>query len=174
MTSNVRYCSDIFEIPCWNGDRVRVAFSKDCHDRETIAFVAHARPLNRCDIIDLMDKTVVARFGECIDRLSHPIQWLSDQGPQYTAIKTVEYARSWGFTPITTPAYSPESNGMAEAFVRRFKEDYVYTNDLWSAEYVLRQLQTWMDDYNYNHPHSGLNFMSPMEYREKQSNEVSV
>jgi hypothetical protein len=27
--------------------------------------------------------------------------------------------------PITTPAYSPESNGLAEAFIGAFKRDYV-------------------------------------------------
>ena len=30
-----------------------------------------------------------------------------------------------GFRPVTTPAYSPESNGMAEAFVNTIKRDYV-------------------------------------------------
>ena len=34
LCSNTRWCSDCFEIPCWNGERVRVAFSMDCCDRE--------------------------------------------------------------------------------------------------------------------------------------------
>src|SRR5262249_48820641 len=34
---------------------------------------------------------------------------VSDNGPQYTATATVLYAHELGLVPITTPAYSPES-----------------------------------------------------------------
>jgi hypothetical protein len=37
----------------------------------------------------------------------------------------VLYAHELGLVPITTPAYSLESNGLAEAFVHTFKRDYV-------------------------------------------------
>lgn len=30
LQCNMRWCSDVFEIGCWNGERVRVAFSMDC------------------------------------------------------------------------------------------------------------------------------------------------
>src|SRR3954453_9259351 len=42
MRSNLRWCSDGFEIACWNGDLVRVAFIIDAHDREIIAWHAVA------------------------------------------------------------------------------------------------------------------------------------
>jgi hypothetical protein len=45
--SNQRWCSDGFNIPCWNGDVVRVAFALDCHDREALGHVARARDLSR-------------------------------------------------------------------------------------------------------------------------------
>lgn len=176
MKSNVRYCSDIFEIQCWDGGKVRVAFSIDCHDREAMSFVAYPRPLSHRDIINLMDQTVTHRFGEAIERLPCPIQWLSDQGSQYTALETKLYGEEWGFEVVTTPAYSPESNGMAEAFVKLFKRDYVYANELWTTDSVLRRLSEWFADYNGNHPHSGLNFNSPLEYREatKSQGQLSV
>lgn len=113
-----------------------------------------------------MDQTVTHRFGEFAEKLPQSIQWLSDQGPQYKAIETVAYGTAWGFDVCTTPAYSPESNGIAEAFVKLFKRDYVYANEIWTAESVLRRLPEWFDDYNRNHPHSGLQMKSPLEYRE--------
>jgi len=33
---NTRWCSDVFSIQCWNGDRVHVAFRLDTCDREAI------------------------------------------------------------------------------------------------------------------------------------------
>src|SRR6266567_8037472 len=55
----------------------------------------------------------------------HALQWLSDNALQYTATASVLNAHELGLVPITTPAYSPQSNGLAEAFVRTFKRDYV-------------------------------------------------
>lgn len=36
LKSNQRWCSDSFEIPCWNGETVRVAFALDTCDREAV------------------------------------------------------------------------------------------------------------------------------------------
>ena len=43
IKSNVRYCSDILEFKCWNGEKVFIAFSLDCHDRETMSHVVERR-----------------------------------------------------------------------------------------------------------------------------------
>jgi transposase InsO family protein len=40
---------------------------------------------NGGDIRPLMDKALWARFGETVVTAPHAIQWLSDNGPQYTA-----------------------------------------------------------------------------------------
>src|SRR5262249_53425920 len=95
----------------------------------------------------------------------HAIQWLSDNGPQYTATATVLYAHELGLVPITTPAYSPESNGLAEAFIGTFKRDYLGDADLRDAESVLAQVAGWIDDYNTQAPHSALGMRSSREYR---------
>ena len=106
--SNQRRCSDIFLSPCWSGEVLSVAFAIDCHDREVLAWTASPRPLNGGDIRTLMDKALWARFGEAALKAPHAIQWLSDNGPPYTATASVLYAYELGLVPITTPAYSPE------------------------------------------------------------------
>ena len=75
------------------------------------------------------------------------------------------YAHALGLVPITTPAYSPESNGLAEAFVHTFKRDYVNGAELRDAEHVLTQLGEWFEDYNRQAPHSALGMRPPAEYR---------
>jgi len=138
--SNQRWCSDVFLLPCWSLEVLSVVFAIDCHDREVFAWTASPRPLTGADIRTLMDKALWARFGEATLKAPHAIQWLSDNGPQYTATATVLYAHGLGLVPITTPAYSPESNGLAEAFVGTFKRDYVDGAELQDAESVLAQL----------------------------------
>jgi putative transposase len=166
--SNQRWCSDVFLIPCWSGEVLSVAFAIDCHDREVFAWTASPRPLNGADIRTLMDKALWARFSERMLKAPHAIQWLSDNGPQYTATASVLYAHELGLVPITTPSYGPQSNGLAEAFVKTFKRDYVDGAELRDAESVLAQLSGWFDDYNTRAPHSALGMRSPAEYRAAQ------
>ncbi len=51
------------------------------------------------------------------------MQWLSDNGSAYTAEQTHLFARQIGLQPVTTTARSPQSNGMAESFVKTIKRD---------------------------------------------------
>lgn len=166
IASNIRWCSDAFGIQCWNGEHLQVAFSLDCHDREVMSWVTSSRGIDGGLIRDLMTETIEFRFG-AIDHLPRTIQWLSDNGPCYTSHETVRYGRSRGLDVRTTPSYSPESNGMAEAFVKTFKRDYVWLNNLSSADKVREQLAAWFEDYNENAPHKALKMLSPRQYRRK-------
>ena len=121
---NRRWCSDGFEIGCDNGERVRVAFALDCCDREAMSFLATTTGVSGEDVRDLMLAAVEHRFG-LVNRLPVTIEWLSDNGSCYVAGETRSFARDIGLEPRTTPIESPQSNGMAEAFVRTIKRDYV-------------------------------------------------
>ncbi|MBP0500579.1 integrase core domain-containing protein, partial [Mycobacterium tuberculosis] len=66
--------------------------------------------------------------------------------------------------PCFTPVESPESNGVAEAFVKTFKRDYVRVNPIPDAVTAIAAVEGWMTDYNEVHPHSRLGYRSPREY----------
>ncbi len=76
-TSNQRWCSDMFLIPCWSGEVVSVAFAIDGHDREAFAWTGSPRPLNGGDIRTLLDKALWARFGEPMTTAPPALPWLS-------------------------------------------------------------------------------------------------
>jgi transposase InsO family protein len=63
--------------------------------------------------------------------------------------------------------YSPESNGMAEAFVKTFKRDYVCFGNLKDAKTIVAQLPMWFNDYNEKAPHKGLKMLSPRGFLEE-------
>jgi putative transposase len=164
LRPNTRWCSDAFGVQCPNGEQLQVAFSMDCCDREVMSWVTSTRGIDGELVRDLMTESIEQRFG-CGARAPHKLQWLSDNGPGYTARDTVRHGRALGFDVRTTPAYSPQSNGMAEAFVKTFKRDYVYVNDFNSADELRSKLAGWFNDYNANAPHKGLKMMSPKEYQ---------
>ena len=172
LRSNTRWCSDSFSIQCWNGDRVHVIFSLDTCDREVIRHLSSTIGVDGAMARDLMVESVEARFGQ-VSKLPVRVQWLSDNGPCYTARETVQTGRALGFEVCTTPAYSPESNGMAEAFVKTFKRDYIWSADLTDARTVMAQLSHWFEDYNENAPHKGLRMLSPRQFRRQQEEKLT-
>src|SRR6185437_12589727 len=113
-------------------------------------------------IRDMMVQCVEQRF--CDIRAPRKVQWLTDNGSIFAAHRTLEIAVALNLEPCFTPVESPESNGMAEAFVKTFKRDYVRINSLPDARTVLSRIDHWMEDYNSEHPHSRLGYRSPREY----------
>lgn len=163
QNSDVRWCSDVFEISCKNGDTLRVLFSLDCCDREVISYLATTAGVSGEMVRDLMAESVERRFGS--SARAPWVQWLSDNGPGYIADETRQFAFTVGLLPCTTPVHSPQSNGMAEAFVKTMKRDYVYFGDRTNARTVMEQLPKWMEHYNEHAPHKGLKMKSPREFR---------
>jgi putative transposase len=170
--SNLRWCSDGFEIGCDNGEKVRVAFALDCCDREAMGHVATTEGLKGEDVCDLMVTAVEHRFGK-VNRLPQTIEWLTDNGSCFIAGPTRRFARDIGLEPLTTPVQSSQSNGMAEAFVRTFKRDCVSVNPAPDASTVMLALPdgstittsfTPIERSDIVHPASS---SRPMQHREK-------
>ena len=86
-------------------------------------------------IRDVMVQCVEHRFGDL--RAPHRVQWLTDNGSIFAA-RTLEIAAALNLEPCFTPVESPESNGMAEAFVKTFKRDYIRINPLPDARTALK------------------------------------
>lgn len=99
---------------------------------------------------------------------------LSDNGPPYTARDTRIFAAQLNLIACFTPVASPETNGVSEAFVRTFKRDYVRVNPIPDARSALDQIAGWFEDYNENHPHSGLRMRSPREFIRARNITVEV
>ncbi|WP_373369379.1 IS3 family transposase [Pseudomonas chlororaphis] len=162
-TSDTRWCSDGFEFRCEDGAKLSVTFALDCCDREAIGWVASPTGYSGDDIRDLMLESVEKRFGDQLPVT--PVQWLSDNGSAYTAEQTRLFARQIGLQPVTTPVRSPQSNGMAESFMKTIKRDYVAHMPKPDRETALRNLAIAFEHYNEQHPHSALNYRSPREFR---------
>ena len=167
------HCSDGFELACDNGEKVRVAFALDCCDREAMGHVATTEGIKSEDVRDLMVTAVEYRFGR-VNRLPETIEWLTDNGSCYLARDTRMFGREIGLEPLTTPIKSPQSNGMAEAFVRTIKRDYARVTELPDAKTVMQKLPLWFEHYNTVHPHRALGYRSPREFIADQKASATV
>lgn len=170
-SSDLRWCSDGMEIKCDSGQTVTATFTKDCCDREVMAWRAwEGKGLPGEPVREMLIEAVEKRFGS-VEAIAadYRLEFLSDNGGAYIAADTRKVARSLGLTPVNTPVCSPQSNGMAESFVNTFKRDYVARMDLRDAETVLAQLPAAFEHFNEVHPHSSLKMRSPREFRRHQA-----
>ncbi len=165
--SDARWCSDGFEIRCDSGDTVTAPFTKDCCDREILAWRAWpGRGLPGEPVREMLFEAVEKRFGSTEGLpVGHRMEFLSDNGGAYIATDTKKSARELGLQPIHTPVCSPQSNGMAKSFVNTFRRDYLSKMDLSDPATVLRQLPEAFEHSNSVHPNSSLKLMSPREFR---------
>ncbi|MGA3891807.1 IS3 family transposase [Ralstonia nicotianae] len=161
--SNRRWCSDGFEFRCDDGTPLRVTFALDCCDREAISWAATTGGHSGDVVRDVMLAAVEQRFGTT--QAEQRIEWLTDNGSAYTDHRTRSFARELGLEPLTTPVRSPQSNGMAESFVKTMKHDYVAYMDKPDAPTALSRLAIAFEHYNERHPHSALKYRSPREFR---------
>ncbi|WP_171764175.1 IS3-like element IS2 family transposase [Shigella dysenteriae] len=170
--SNQRWCSDGFEFCCDNGERLRVTFALDCCDREALHWAVTTGGFNSETVQDVMLGAVERRFGN--DLPSSPVEWLTDNGSCYRANETRQFARMLGLEPKNTAVRSPESNGIAESFVKTIKRDYISIMPKPDELTAAKNLAEAFEHYNEWHPHSALGYRSPREYlRQRACNGLS-
>ncbi|EOA0446614.1 IS3-like element IS2 family transposase, partial [Salmonella enterica subsp. enterica serovar Kentucky] len=170
--SNQRWCSDGFEFCCDNGERLRVTFALDCCDREALHWAVTTGGFNSETVQDVMLGAVERRFGN--DLPASPVEWLTDNGSCYRANETRQFARMLGLEPKNTAVRSPESNGIAESFVKTIKRDYISIMPKPDGLTAAKNLAEAFEHYNEWHPHSALGYRSPREYlRQRACNGLS-
>ncbi|HAX7006166.1 TPA: IS3 family transposase [Escherichia coli] len=160
--SNQRWCSDGFEFRCDNGEKLRVTFALDCCDREALHWAVTTGGFDSETVQDVMLGAVERRFGN--DLPSSPVEWLTDNGSCYRANETRQFARMLGLEPKNTAVRSPESNGIAESFVKTIKRDYISIMPKPDGLTAAKNLAEAFEHYNEWHPHSALGYRSPREY----------
>ncbi|HBE3657371.1 TPA: IS3 family transposase, partial [Escherichia coli] len=165
--SNQRWCSDGFEFRCDNGEKLRVTFALDCCDREALHWAVTTGGFNSETVQDVMLGAVERRFGNELP--ASPVEWLTDNGSCYRANETRQFARMLGLEPKSTAVRSPESNGIAESFVKTIKRDYISVMPKPDGLTAAKNLAEAFEHYNEWHPHSALGYRSPREYLRQQA-----
>jgi putative transposase len=149
--------SDILEIKLADGTRVRGCFALRHRTRQVlgIAFDSHMRAELVIDAIQTMSFEV-----------PDPI-WHSDQGKQYGAAQTRELLLQKGFVLSMSRAGTPTDNGYAERFVGLFTLAVADRRPYHTLGAFLRAAEAWINFYNQERPHEGLDTLSPLQYAQQ-------
>ncbi len=165
--SNQRWCSDGFGFSCDNGEKLQVTFALYCCDREALYRVESNGGYDSETVQGVMLGAVERRFGSSLP--SSPVEWLTNNGSAYRSHLTRQFARMVGLEPGHTALRSPESNGMAESFVKTMKRDYINIMPKPDGLTAVENLAESFEHYNEWHPHSAPWYRSPREYLMRQT-----
>ena len=149
--------SDILEVKLADGTRVRGCFALRHRTRQVlgIAFDYHMRANLVTDAIETMTFEVPGSI------------WHSDQGKQYGAGETRQLLLQKGFVLSMSRAGTPTDNGYAERFVGVFKLAVAERRPYHTLGEFLRAAEAWINFYNLERPHEGLENLSPLQFAQQ-------
>jgi len=118
--------------------------------------------------IDINSGIQAPRVTQYLDQIAawrgYPKQIRVDNGPEFTSSEFTEWAKQHDIYVDFIKAGSPYQNGYIERFNRTYREDvldlYLFSN----LDEVRQETDRWIQLYNYERPHDGLNDMTPIEY----------
>lgn len=133
-----------------------------------------------CGIIDLFSKKVVAWTASsrmtqdlvisAYVKAKHerkPSKWLvfhSDRGSQYASQKFRNILRRDDVLQSMSRRACCWDSAPIESLWGRLKTECIYWEDFSTRQDALRELHTWMENYNATRPHSALDFATPHEF----------
>lgn len=146
--------SDIFEIHLADRTKVRGCFALWKRTRHclSLAFDYQMRADLVVSIIELVEFSVPGAIFH------------SDQGSQYGAEQTRTALVTKGFVRSMSRAGTPTDNGYAERFVGQFKLSVAERRSYRTLGDFLRAAEAWVNFYNQDRPHEGLDQQAPDHY----------
>jgi len=125
----------------------------------------HSR-LAYAEVLDKLTATAAIAF------LRRALAWFAQRGVQIERVMTdngsayVSHAhrqalRELGIRHLTTRPYRPRTNGKAERFIQTLLNEWAYARIYGSSQERTRQLDPWLQRYNYQRPHGSLGHQPP-------------
>jgi transposase InsO family protein len=115
----------------------------------------------------------------CADFLARATMWfarkgvlvrrvMTDNGVGYRSHIFRDAARALGQRHIFTKPYTPKTNGKAERFIKTLQEEWAYAIPYKSSVRRNANLQRWLQIYNCERKHYGINLQTPISRLNRQ------
>ena len=155
LKPNEIWSMDFMSDSLTDGRGLRVLNIIDDYNRECL--VSHGR-------ISYPSVRVIDRLEEIKRDKGLPKYIRTDNGPEFRSTEYLEWCKSNDVSPVYSSPGKPMENGYIERFNRTFREDILDANYFKSPEHFNLKAELWMEDYNQNHPHKSLGYISPKKF----------
>ncbi|MDP2182650.1 MAG: integrase core domain-containing protein [Actinomycetota bacterium] len=142
-------------LPQRGARRMKILTVIDEFTREALAIVP-ARSLTSSAVKGVLAKLFAVR--------GKPSTIRSDNGPEFVAFELTEWLETQGATTHHIEPGKPWQNSFAESFNSRVRDECLNMNEFWSIEHARVVLESWRIEFNTEHPHSSLGYMTPEQF----------
>jgi putative transposase len=156
---NESWSMDFVTDSLFNGRRFRSLTVVDNFSRECLA-IEVGQHIRGEDVVQVMSRLA---FYRGIPRTIHV-----DNGPEFISKELDKWAYENGVTLDFSRPGKPVDNAFIESFNGSFRDECLNTNWFLSLEDAREKIEAWRKDYNEWRPHSSLDNLTPMQYREEQ------
>lgn len=98
-----------------------------------------------------------------------PAVMRSDNGGEFIAAELVDWLEEKGTGTFHIAPGKPWQNGFGESFNSRLRDECLNEHEFWSLAHARVLLERFRTEYNTEHLHSSLGYMTPEEYAEAHS-----
>jgi transposase InsO family protein len=112
---------------------------------------------------------VLAQFGSVERGAARGLALRMDHGTQYLSDHFQNQVKAWGIAPSLAFLREPETNGVAERFIRTLKEQAIYGRIFQNLAEVREAVLAFVDRYNHQWRVEKNGLRSPLEARAVQS-----
>jgi len=145
---------DIIEDRTEDGRKLRILNVIDTYSRYAfVPFIDNS----------ITGKKAAFYFENLIVKYGAPKVIVRDDGSEFRSKEFGKVVRKYRVEEIVIPPGKPFKNGYVESFHSRFREELLSAEVFESLEDARRKIVKWIEWYNFERPHSSLNYVSPSE-----------
>lgn len=120
---------------------------------------------NRMAALEPVAQGVLSQFGSVARGAARGLALRMDHGTQYLSDHFQNQIKAWGIAPSFAFLREPETNGVAERFIRTLKEQAIYGRVFHTLEEVRQAVADFVDRYNREWRVEKNGFRTPHEMR---------
>jgi putative transposase len=162
---------DVTHIPVGADGWVHLAAVIDCHER---AVVGDEFALRGCaqEAGRALEEACLLRFGTLRPQGRTPTV-RSDNGLIFQSRRFRRACKDYLLRQEFITPYTPERNGVIERFFRSLKEECAWQHSLANYRDARQMIGRWIGWCNAERPHQALGYLSPEQFRVRQSTLVA-
>lgn len=165
IRSNRRWEADLTYIASQDGN-IYLFVVIDVFDREIIGEWIGFR-CRAIDAVQSLEMAILKRFPQAKVPDNLELILRLDRGCQYTAEEFGSCARKFNLKLEFCDVQAPNQKPFIESFFANFKREEVYRNEYSNSIHVIKAWKSFVDWYNLKRPHGALNFLSPVQFKQR-------